>query len=290
MFPRHFAAYYRHWLAQEEWYVAEKCFAVFAKAADGRDPMAVAMAAFLWDRTGFAALEGRPETVTLARRWSELSSEGPRRPPPHRQARAAPTDSPGAPVPNPKDFPPEKLDEYLAALEAMRQYELERKLLPEWFEHWRQAGAQVALLEAVKQVHGQKGLRSRGSELLDRCFPVSLEVEGSGRAFEWLVLAHIERSGWAPQFYGSEESERRLTAVVTHYPKRWEEFLRRTTVREANRYGAGRVAAGTVLVSFLLELGETAKASALGETIVDISCEEFEMQPLQRPAWLTEAA
>lgn len=290
LFPRHFAAYYRHWLAQEEWYVAEKCFAVFAKAADGRDPMAVAMAAFLWDRTGFAALEGRPETVTLARRWSELSSEGPRQTQPEREARAAPPGSPGAPAPNPADFPPAKLGEYLAALEAMRQYELERKLLPEWFEHWRQAGAQVALLEVVKRIHGQKGLRSRGSELLDLCFPVSLEAEGRARAFEWLVLAHIERSGWEPQFYGSEESERRLTAVVTHYPKRWEEFLRRTTVREANRYGAGRVAAGTVLVSFLLELREITKASALAETIVDISCGEFEMQPLQRPAWLPEAA
>lgn len=289
LFPQHFAAYYRHWLAQEEWYVAEQCFAVFAKAADGRDPMAVAMAAFLWDHTGFAALEGRPETVALAKRWRELSSEGPRRTPPERETRAAPAGSPGAPAPNPKDFPPANLDEYLAALEAMRQYELERKLLPEWFEHWRQAGAQAALLKAVKRVHGQKGLRRRGSELLDLCFPVSLEAEGPARAFEWLVLAHIERSGWEPQFYGAEESECRLTAVVTHYPKRWEEFLRRTTVREANRHGAGRVAAGTVLVSFLLELGETAKASALAETIVDISSGEFDMQPLQRPAWLPEA-
>lgn len=290
LFPQYFAAYYRHWLAQEEWYVAEQCFAVFAKAADGRDPMAAAMAAFLWDDTGFAALKGRPETDALAERWNELSSEGPRRTPQEKETRTALAGSPGAPAPNPEDFPPAKLDEYLAALGAMHQYELERKLLSKWFEHWRRTGAQVALLGAVKRMHGQKGLRSRGSELLDLCFTVCLEAEGPARAFEWLVLAHIERFGWEPQFYGSEESERRLTSIVTHYPKRWEEFLRRTTVREANRYGAGRVVAGTVLVSFLLELGETAKSSALAETIVDISCEEFEMQPLQRPSWLPEAA
>lgn len=289
LFPQHFAAYYRHWLDREDWYVAEQCFAVFAKAFNGQDPMAGALGAFLWDRTGFAAFEGRLETAELANRWSKLSSSGPKRTLPERGGRAAPEDSPGAPPPDPTDFPPAKLEEYLTALGAMNRYKMERELLSLWFEHWRQAGAQIALLGAVKEVHERRGFRTQGSELLDLCFSISLEAEGPARAFEWLVLAHIERSGWEPQFYGSVESERRLTAVVTHYPRRWEEFLRRTTVPEANRYGAGRVVPGTGLVSFMLELGETSKASALAETIVDISCGEFETQPLHRPVWLPES-
>ncbi|MFS2033418.1 hypothetical protein ACEN8I_05255 [Polaromonas sp. CT11-55] len=286
LLPQHFAAYYRHWLAQEEWYVAERCFGVFAKHASGQDPFTPAMAAFLWDGIGFAELERRPETRVLTGRWNERSSKGAKQATPEKEVRPAPTDGPAAPAPDPLQFPPVKLEEYLAALEVMRKYELERKLLGDWFNHWRHAGAAVDLLKAVKRVHTEKGFRSRGSELLDLCFPLSLEAEGPSRAFEWLVLAHIERSGWEQHFYGSEESDRRLTAVVNHYPKRWEEFLRRTTVPEANRYGAGRVAPGTVLVSFLLELGEVARASNLAETIVDISCQEFDMQPLQRPAWL----
>lgn len=286
LFPQHFAAYYRHWLAQEEWYVAERCFGVFAKEVSEQDRFAPAMAAFLWDGIGFAELERRPESSALAKRWNELSSEGPKRTPTEKEARPAPKDGPAAPAPDPQQFPPTKLDGYLAGLEAMHKYELERKLLGEWFDYWNRAGAAVDLLAAVKRVHTEKGFRSRGSELLDLCFPLSLEAEGPSRAFEWLVLAHIERVGWEPHFYGSEESDRRLRAVLTHYPKRWEEFLRRTTVPEANRYGAGRVAPGTVLVSFLLQLGDIARASMLAETIVDITCREFEVQPLQRPTWL----
>jgi hypothetical protein len=289
LYPQHFAAYYRHWLDREEWYVAERCFGAFAKEVNGTGPFADAMAAFLWDSIGFAELERRPETSALTKRWTELANEGPKQTPQETGTRAAPSDGPAAPAPDPRQFPPAKLGEYLAALEAMRKYELERQHLLEWFDHWRLAGANVALLESVQRTHAEKGLRSRGSELLDLCFPLSLEAEGPARAFEWLVTAQIERSGWEPHFYGSKESERRLTAVVTHFPGRWEEFLRRTTVREANRYGAGRVVPGTVLVSFLLELGETAKAAVLAETIVDITCQEFEMQPLQRPAWLPAA-
>lgn len=289
LYPQIFPAYYRHWLAREEWYVAERCYAALVREMDGTEPFSNALGAFLWDGVGHTAFEHRPETKPIAERWDKLVGQGPRQSAPRDAgSRAAPAEAPAGPAPDLREYPPARLEEYLQALGAMHKYELERKHLREWFDHWVLAGVKVDLLVAVQRAHAAKQLRSRGSELLDWCFPLSMEAEGPSRAFEWLVDAQIARSGWEPHFYGSGESESRLTAIVAHYPARWEEFLRRTTGREANRYGGGRIVPGTALVSFLLELGETAKAANLAETIVDILCQEFEMQPLPRPDWLPE--
>lgn len=289
LMPSAYPAYYTQLLDKGEWYVAERCFREFAKVADPADPLAGALTAFLWDRSSYSDFKDRPEARPLVEQWDLLTSQGPLRQERDRTTPAPPTGPPGAPAPDVEAYPPEQLDEFLAELNAMRQHEQERNLLGAWVEVWKTNGASARILAVMGARRETLKFGSLESQLLDKCFELSLVLEGPAPAFEWLVLAHIERHGWDSRFYGSKESDARLTAVAKHYQKRWREFLRRTTIPVANRYGAGRVAPGPRLVSFLLELGEVAEAVHLAETLIDITCSEFDVQPLRPPRWLEGA-
>lgn len=284
--PGAYPAYYTQLLDKGEWYVAERCFREFAKVADPADPLAVVLTAFLWDRSSYSDFKDRPEASQLVEQWDLLTSQGPLRQGRNRASPAPPSSPPGAPAPDVEAYPPEQLDEFLAKLDAMRQHEEERNLLAAWVEFWKTEGASARILAVMRAKREALKFGSPESQLLDKGFELSLVLEGPAPAFEWLIVAHIERHGWDSRFYGSKESDARLTTVAKHYPKRWREFVKRTTIPMANRYGAGRVAPGPRLVSFLLELGEVAEAVHLAETLVDITCSEFDVQPLPRPLWL----
>jgi hypothetical protein len=286
LMPGAYPAYYTQLLDKGEWYVAERCFREFAKVADAADPLAGALTAFLWDRSSHSDFKDRSEASQLVEEWDLLTSQGPLRQARDRATPPPPTSPPGAPAPDVEAYPPEQLNEFLAKLDAMRNYEEERNLLEAWVEVWKTKGASTRILAVMQAKREALKFGSLESQLLDKCFELSFVLEGPAPAFEWLVMAHIERHGWDSRFYGSKESDARLTALAKHYPKRWREFLRRTTIPMANRYGAGRVAPGPRLVSFLLELGKVAEAVHLAETLVDITCSEFDVQPLPRPLWL----
>lgn len=286
LMPGAYPAYYAHLLEKSEWYEAERCFSAFAKIADPADPLTSALTAFLWDRTSYSDFKDRPDANLLVDQWDLLTSHGPFQKSRNHVTPAPPANPPGASAPDPVAYPPEQLDEFLAKLDAMRQYEEERNLLEAWVEVWKKKGASTRILAVMRTKREALKFGSLESQLLDRCFDLSLVLEGPGAAFEWLVTAHVERHGWDGRFYGHKESDKRLNAVAKHYPERWREFLRRTTIPMANRYGTGRVAPGARLVSFLLELGEVAEAVRLAGTLVDITCSEFEVQPLQPSVWL----
>jgi hypothetical protein len=79
-----------------------------------------------------------------------------------------------------------------------------------------------------------------------------------------------------------------MELVAKHYPKRWAEFLAKSSRPVSSRYESGWVIPDVALVNFLILVGETQRAVSVLKTIVDVTVEEFEVQPLVRPQWLGE--
>jgi hypothetical protein len=52
----------------------------------------------------------------------------------------------------------------------------------------------------------------------------------------------------------------------------------------------GRAIPDTALISLLLQVGEVQRAVHLLQTLMEITLEEFEMQPLGRPVWMEGSA
>lgn len=71
-----------------------------------------------------------------------------------------------------------------------------------------------------------------------------------------------------------------------HYPKRWEEFIAQTSKPVSKRYEPASVIPDVALISFLVRFGEIPRALSVPQTIVDLTVEEFEIQPLMKPQWL----
>ena len=72
------------------------------------------------------------------------------------------------------------------------------------------------------------------------------------------------------------------------YPQRWAEFLARSTLPPPRYPERRRAIPDAGLVRLLLEVGELARAKSVLVAMVDTVLEEFDSQPLQRPAWWQE--
>jgi hypothetical protein len=286
LMPEVFARYYRFWLDHGEWYDAENAFATFAKEANLQSQAAEVAIAFLWAPQTQAAVRinvNAPANAQLAR-WTggvpPVSQE--------QDSRLRSEDEPEdeSKMPNVEDYPPASLPDFLSAVSTAHQFKLERKWASRWFRYWEAAGRGSELLTAVDAALQSNLLSHRATELFDMTYDLSRRLEGSAKAFRWLVQAHRYRHGWSDHFYGHSDSAQRIAVVAQHYPKRWAEFVALSSVPTPDYVHKGRVIPDTTLISLLLQVGEVQRAAQILQSMVDIAVEEFEMQPLVRPAWL----
>jgi hypothetical protein len=299
LLPAVYVRYHAHWLTLGEWYHADRSFAAFVEHADLADPTVGVALAFVTGAETVQALRRRlldPALASVAsadRLWD--------RQPPATQPSTAQSsqiseipDSADViaedekPMPAIEDFPPARLTEFLAAIDAAKQYSLGREVLKGWFSHWANAGAGVELLTALDAAQGISPLR--GNELFDLAFHLSWRLQGAAKAFPWLVRAHRHRYGWAEYYYGHDDSRQRLDLVAQHYPTRWAEFLALSTLPAPGYPERGRAIPDAGLVHLLLGVGEISRATSVLHSMVDAALQEFDCQPLVRPAWWSEAS
>lgn len=114
----------------------------------------------------------------------------------------------------------------------------------------------------------------------------ALTLQGPNKAFRWLVEAHRYRRGWSEQYHGRADSTQRIALVAQRYPKQWAEFVAQTSRPVSKRYEPACVIPDVALINLLLQVGEVPRALSVLQTIVDLTVEEFEVQPLTRPQWL----
>jgi hypothetical protein len=292
LMPHVYARYYRFLLDRSEWYEAERSFAAFAQETSLHSPESAVALAFLWDSQAQQAIaqrrnssEARVDALLLP--WT--SGVLPARE--ERDDTARPEEEPASEgrIPSVESYPPAQLPKFLTAVKAMQQYHLESEWLVRWFRYWESLGHGGELLTTLNEALQSELLNQRGAELLDLAYALSRRLQGRAKAFRWLVEAHRHRYGWSDH-YGHSDSARRIALVAQHYPERWAEFVALSSVPIAKSIERGRAIPDVALISLLLQVGDVPRAVCLLQTMVEITLEEFEMQPLVRPTWLDGGA
>jgi hypothetical protein len=286
LMPQSYIRYYRYWLDHCEWYEAEKTFSAFAKQADLQAPVALAAAAFLWDSQTQSAIQSNKNVspdvlLTPWRNMAPAKSDGQ-----GGDAKHPDQQIDESAMPSIEAYPPRSLPEFLVVVDSAKQYQLETKWITEWFNYWVTQGRGGELLAALDAAHQQNLLEKRATHLFDLAFSLSLNLQGPAKAFQWIIEAHRYRRGWSEHYHGQSESSQRIALVAQHYSKRWTEFVAKSTAPILDRNERGLVIPDAVLVSLLLKVGEIERAVSILQTLVEITQEEFEMQPLERPSWL----
>jgi len=124
--------------------------------------------------------------------------------------------------------------------------------------------------------------------VLDLAFEVSLQLEGQGRAYRWLVAAQVHQRGW-DEYHDQAHALRRFSTFACHYKTKWRKFISETTKpMEVGRSRSLSIPHNR-LVYFLLAVDEVATAKTVVEVMVNTTIEDFAEQPLMSPDWLGSA-
>ena len=190
-------------------------------------------------------------------------------------------------VPNPSEFPPERLQEYLNATRDVRPYDHKRKLVTEWLRYWEAAGRAEETLTNLKAATSETRHHLDLDNTLDVAFEISLKAQGRSKAFPWLIRAHVTRSGWQRWFTSSDEAQARMRAVALHYRGQWREFIRNTAkpVFSTSTERNGIVIGLSRLVYFLVEVDELDLAQAYALEMARVFKEKLTEQPIKTPEW-----
>ena len=285
--PESYVRYYKHWVESGEWYTAEKVFAPLMQKADLATPIVKLAASFLWDSHAVAAVRERAAQGELdaQKLLDERASRFGMPVDDLGKERLGDTKSNEEPVDiDVSAYPPNALDALLARLKEMQVYVAERRILKEWFDHWKQEKQGIALLLTVEKIRDGDNRYSSVAELLDPAFELSLELEGRHKAYPWIVAAQIARHGWDAH-YGWKDSDRRFDAFAAYYRDRWRQFIDATTVA-ADHVSAKHSIPHDKLVVFLLKVGQLDAAIDVARAMVETTVDDFADQPLQTPDWL----
>jgi len=219
---------YYQWLCGiEEYYDALHAFRVFVRTADLSHPIAQAVARTAADDGCLRILSERAQGGDGSARSaldSLLGLLGPDAPAP---VSPEPDSSSGAhrpegDPPEPADFPPDRLEDFLAALSP--RYFDGGESVGRWVDHWAGEGRSEEALGAIAEA-----IR-RGTQIAnyDAVYSLAVSVHGGDRAYPWLAWAHREGNGWSRYSSREEPAIRRWEIVRDRYPTRWFEFLRDT--------------------------------------------------------------
>ena len=189
-------------------------------------------------------------------------------------------------IPDPSEFPPGQLEEYLSATRNV-DYDDRRKLIIKWLKYWEAAGHADEVLTALEATTTETRYDSDLDNALDVAFEIALKTQGRSKAFPWLVRAQVTRYGWHPWFTGSDEAQARMRIVAQHYRGQWQEFIKNTSkpvlVTEIERNGI--VIGLSRLVYFLVKVGEMETARVFALEMARIFKEELTGQPIKAPEW-----
>jgi NACHT domain len=288
LMPSSYVSYYKHWLKISEWYTAEQVFSQLLAAQDLGEPIMRFVTCAVWGAQEVKELRVRAESGDArateiidenARRFGQRSNDlGKERYPSSNQYDKAI-------ILDVINYPPGSLNSLLTELNAQHAYIAERRIIREWFEHWRSQKRGIEILQELKLFLESERIPSGISEVLDMAFSLSLELEGAKKAYRWLVVAQIARHGWEP-YYGIDDARQRFKLFAVHYRKQWRQFISDTTRSERGGASSQLIIPHDRLVFFLLAVGQQDLAKELVATMVDATVEDFQDLPLDVPSWL----
>ena len=197
------------------------------------------------------------------------------------------TGTPSAPDPDPTDYPPSRLPDFLDAVSHVPKYDQHSRLIARWFAHWEEVGQEAAVLDALENVSDDSSYVWRLRDSYDSAFETALRIRGRSDAFHWLVRAQTHSAGWSRWMCPEPTFKRRLRHAAALYRGRWKEFVK-LTAKPDFRGDAGKngiVIGLSRLVFFLLEVGESELARSYALEMVRVFKEELSDQPIRTPDW-----
>ena len=301
-FPERVPACYAHLIRDEEWSYAERLAIAFSKtdlveSRAGRallesyvDPSEIralekldlvarphtraALAAIRRKTGGTIGEESEDEEATAVRNPNYTSDE-------------SECGSLEVSAPDPSEFPPGRLEEYLNAISDLPTSGSRRELATEWLRYWAAVGLAGEALTDLEDATSMTGRHMNLGDALDVAFEIALEVQGRSKAFPWLIRAHVAQHGWSRWFTSNDEAQARMQAVTKHYRGQWREFIQKTatSIFATHSERNGIVIGLSRLVYFLVGIGELSLAREYTLEMARIFKEELMEQPIETPMW-----
>ncbi|MCW5283320.1 ATP-binding protein [Verminephrobacter eiseniae] len=182
-------------------------------------------------------------------------------------------------------FGPHQYEALIDALHQKSQYIAEERMVREWFAYWRGKGKGAELLRNLRKYLTEENVPTGISSIFDSMFEISLRLDGTVKAYRWLVAAQIHRKGWDEFYYREEEALNRFKVFASHYAARWEDFIFDTTTPKTGLDAEPLAIPHSRLVHFLHAVGQISDAIKITKEMVNATVEEVSDIPLPIPLW-----
>ncbi len=289
--PERLPSLYEHHLSTDDYSYADECLIELAKVMDLECPEGAALAGTFLDKRTLTVLEDRAVNELAARAHLDGQNTFLGRPPEarheikateqelsEREKEAAKVDS--------TSFGYEDFAVVVEAAAAVH-YSNRKEFMVKWLHHWKDQGKATSALRSILSFFDTSETTYGAKEILDEAFLVSLAVEGREAAYPWLVKAHIHCHGWQSYYASETEVMARLNLAAQHYPDRWLQYIKNTSVPAPyyQRRGYSFVLGYKYLVRFLMLVGQVELADEITTAMVDTLVEEVREQPIPEAPW-----
>jgi hypothetical protein len=280
---------YHRWLSDEERYgEAEDVLGIIVGKADLNDPINFALAESAISPEGRKALANRAKSGDeMARKITQsitaIFGELPKKEDEYRCSTSESTEPLFGQPPNVADFPPEKLGDFLKALEANGKIP-RSEAVAAWVEFWRSRSVPAAILQGLRNLKKTNPFFSNFNELFD----LQRELEGVAPAYEILIEGFRADRGWTHYWSEEEKSRKWRGLLLQYYPDRKKQFLLDTlrTKGAQNEKKLGVVPFDWVrLIEFFIQCGDTEAARKMVNQMVSSASELVSPLSLPVPPW-----
>ena len=156
-----------------------------------------------------------------------------------------------------------------------------------WLNHWKKQGKASHVLHSIYSYFATRESTYDAETILNEAFLVSLDVQGKEAAYPWLVKSHINRHGWQSYFASEAEIMTRIKLAAQHYPERWLQYIKDTSVPKPFYQGrdSSFVLGYKYLVRFLMLVDQAELADKITNAFVSSLVEEVREQPIPEVPW-----
>ena len=287
--PDLFPAYYHMMIEDEEWDYSEDIFNEYIKHVDINRPFIKDLLNTIVDKDGLAEIKERAENgeTTAKHVFKEqerflggiaIKEE---------KKSDSEYDNEKEP-PDPNEYPPYKLKEYMDRLRKSHYYKSEPIL--QWYQHWIEKNKDLEILESVKTYAQNKDYQYTLEPLLDFIFDLCLQIEGKSNAYKWLLKAHEAKSSWGRWYTNDELAKERFYKIAKYYPEKWLDFIKDGALPKFKHDKSETIPSIGFerLVDYCIILNQKEVAEKISEKIIQITIERIADLLLPKPIWLSE--
>lgn len=265
-------SYYGFLCDGERFADAEEVMNQFVKASDLNDPINSAIAHTVLNVEGLRILQDRADAhdagsslvISDLKEFLgglDLTDEFGHKPSVNENT---PERSAGESSPEPANFQPQHLAQFIEALPRFSYDEAMKR----WLSYWKERRPRDSL-DAVQTLIEKGVLSISHSTIWDELFELKLQLDGKSEAWPLLVSAQRRNSGWT-NYYPTSLAERRWRLVKDLYPDRWREFMQLTLMPEPDGYkGAFNMHSNVQhIVDYLLMMERYSEAEEVMDALI----------------------